>query len=131
MEHLTPRQAHALLTSEPQALLIDIRMEIEYMYVGHVPGSLNIPWYEYPDLTPDPKTFLQAVERAVRGDKGRQVLLICRSAKRTLPAGAELEQAGFTRVINILHGFEGELDENMHRGTLSGWRHDGLPWQQM
>jgi hypothetical protein len=34
-------------------------------------------------------------------------------------------------VTNILHGFEGELNETFHRSTLTGWRHDGLPWEQM
>jgi hypothetical protein len=33
-------------------------------------------------------------------------------------------------VYNVLHGFEGELDERHHRGTVAGWRHDGLPWEQ-
>ena len=29
-----------------------------------------------------------------------------------------------------LSGFEGPLDENHHRGTISGWRMEGLPWEQ-
>jgi hypothetical protein len=33
--------------------------------------------------------------------------------------------------MNVLHGFEGDLDERFHRGTRNGWRHDGLPWEQM
>ena len=31
---------------------------------------------------------------------------------------------------NIAEGFEGDKDENGHRGTLNGWRFRGLPWQQ-
>ena len=27
-------------------------------------------------------------------------------------------------------GFEGDLDENHHRGQLGGWRFCGLPWEQ-
>ena len=42
-----------------------------------------------------------------------------------------LETAGFSNVINILHGFEGDLDDKFHRSSLNGWRHDGLPWEQM
>ena len=42
-----------------------------------------------------------------------------------------LEAAGFTEVINVLHGFEGDLDAHFHRSTLNGWRFDGLPWEQM
>ncbi len=33
-------------------------------------------------------------------------------------------------VINVLEGFEGPLDEHHQRGRRSGWRKDGLPWEQ-
>jgi rhodanese-related sulfurtransferase len=46
-------------------------------------------------------------------------------------AGAALESAGFADVTNVLTGFEGELDALHHRGRINGWRHDGLPWEQM
>mgnify|MGYP003348303774 CR=1 FL=1 len=65
------------------------------------------------------------------GAKDRPLLLICRSGKRTLDAAKALEAAGFTDVQHVLHGFEGELNEHFHRSTLNGWRHDGLPWEQM
>lgn len=130
MRHLTPREAWALLQAQPQALFVDVRMEIESLYVGRPPGVENVPWYEYPDLTPNPQAFATAVEREA-GDKARTVLLICRSGKRTVDAGLALEAAGFTNVVNVLHGFEGELDDHFHRSTTSGWRFEGLPWEQM
>jgi hypothetical protein len=34
-------------------------------------------------------------------------------------------------VINVLHGFEGSLNERHHRGEVNGWRFDGLPWEQL
>jgi rhodanese-related sulfurtransferase len=126
MRHLSPREAWALLQRQPGALFVDVRMEIESLYVGRPPGVLNIPWYEYPDLTPDPA----AVAREA-GNTARTVLLICRSGKRTVDAGRALEAAGFTDVVNVLHGFEGELDDGFHRSSISGWRFDGLPWEQM
>ena len=63
--------------------------------------------------------------------KDRPVLLICRSGKRTLDAGKALESAGFSNVAHVVHGFEGELNESFKRSSLNGWRHDGLPWEQM
>jgi rhodanese-related sulfurtransferase len=131
MKHLSPKEAWSFLQTTPHAVFVDVRMEIEYMYVGHPPGVVNIPWYEYPDMTPDPAAFARAVEREAQGDKSRPVVLICRSAKRTIPAGETLEQAGFAQVINVLEGFEGDLDPDMHRGTQGGWRYHGLPWEQM
>jgi rhodanese-related sulfurtransferase len=71
-----------------------------------------------------------AVEREA-GHKGRPVLLICRSGQRTLDAGAALEAAGFTEVAHVVHGFEGELDEHFKRSSRSGWRFEGLPWEQL
>ena len=130
MEHLLPRDAWDLLQREPDLLFVDVRMEIESLYVGRPPGVVNIPWYEYPQLSPDPAAFVQAVRDETQGrDVG--VLLICRSGKRTVDAGVALEAAGFSRVINVLHGFEGDLDEDFHRSTRNGWRFDGLPWEQL
>ena len=60
----------------------------------------------------------------------RPVVLICRSGNRSQEAGEELERAGFTRVCNVLHGFEGELNDKHQRNTLAGWRFEGLPWEQ-
>jgi rhodanese-related sulfurtransferase len=119
-----------LVQAQPDALFVDVRMEIESLYVGRPPGVENIPWYEYPDLTASPGNFATAVEREA-GSKTRTVVLICRSGKRTLDAGQALEAAGFTDVVNVLHGFEGELNDRFHRSTLSGWRFEGLPWEQM
>lgn len=139
MKHLSPKQAWAWLQAETAQrtaqgqdapLFVDVRMEIESLYVGRPPGVVNIPWYEYPDLTPDAAAFAAAVE-AEAGDKSRPVLLICRSGKRTLDAGAALRDAGFSEVAHVVHGFEGDLNDQFKRSTLNGWRFDGLPWEQM
>ena len=129
MKHLQPKEAWALLQQHPETLFVDVRMEIESLYVGRPPGVVNIPWYEYPDLTPNSGDFVSAVEREA-GDKARPVLLICRSGQRSVEAGDALENAGFAEVYNILEGFEGPLDERHHRNALSGWRKAGLPWEQ-
>ncbi|MEY2620248.1 MAG: hypothetical protein RIT26_68 [Pseudomonadota bacterium] len=118
------------MQSNPDSLMIDIRMEIESMYVGRPPGAVNIPWYEYPDFTPNAAQFCQLVAQEA-GRKDRPLLLICRSGQRSLEAGAALEQAGFADVINVVHGFEGDLDPEFHRSTLNGWRFEGLPWEQL
>jgi rhodanese-related sulfurtransferase len=47
-----------------------------------------------------------------------------------MDAAKALEVAGYQRLINIVDGFEGPLDKNNHRGTLGGWRFNGLPWTQ-
>ena len=42
MKHLTPEQAHAALQTDPELLLIDCRTEIEFFYIGHPVGAVNI-----------------------------------------------------------------------------------------
>ena len=130
MKHLEPRATWRYLQQHPDALFVDVRMEIEYLYVGHPPGVVHIAWYEYPDMHVDPDRFAARVLREA-GAHGRPVVLLCRSGRRTIAAGLALEAAGFTEVVNVVHGFEGELDEHFQRGRLNGWRHDGLPWEQM
>ena len=130
MKHLTPRETWSYLQAHPQALFVDVRMEIEYLYVGHPPGVVHIAWSEYPEMHAHPQRFVEQVQRE-GGATHTPIVLLCRSGKRTVDAGLALEAAGFTEVVNVLHGFEGELDEHFKRGRLNGWRFDGLPWEQM
>jgi hypothetical protein len=30
----------------------------------------------------------------------------------------------------VTHGFEGELNDEHRRNSITGWRFDGLPWEQ-
>ena len=131
MQHLNPTEAWAFVQAHPDALFVDVRMEIEYLYVGHPPEVVHIAWYEYPEMQSRPEAFVAQVLRECDGQRQRPVVLICRSGARTVQAGEALEAAGFTQVINVRHGFEGDLDPDFHRGRLNGWRHDGLPWEQL
>ncbi len=130
MQHLTPTLAWQFVQAHPQALFVDVRMEIEYLYVGHPPGVVHIAWYEYPEMQAHPERFVAQVARE-GGKPDQPVVLICRSGKRTVDAGLALEAAGYGQVVNVLHGFEGELDEHFQRGRLNGWRFEGLPWEQL
>ncbi|MBV8603290.1 MAG: rhodanese-like domain-containing protein [Pelomonas sp.] len=130
MKHLNPTEAAAYLAAHPDALFVDVRMELEYLYVGHPIGAVHLAWYEYPDMQPDPARFVAQLKREAGGD--RPVVLICRSGQRTLAAAEALEAAGFGgEIVNVVHGFEGDADANFQRGRINGWRFDGLPWEQM
>ena len=45
-------------------------------------------------------------------------------------ADALTAAAGFDCVLNVIGGFEGDLDEHGQRGKLGGWRKAGMPWKQ-
>jgi rhodanese-related sulfurtransferase len=130
MEHLKPKDAHEFLKKEPTAVFIDCRSEMEYLFVGHPVGSMHVAWNDGPDWEINPH-FVGQVKKACGHSTHRPVVLICRSGNRTIDAGHALEAAGFTRVFNVLEGFEGELDDHHHRGTIGGWRKEGLPWEQV
>jgi len=127
MKHLEPKETHEFLRKNPNAVFVDCRSEMEYLFVGHPAGSLSIPWNDGPDWEVNPH-FVAHVKVAASVD--RPIVLICRSGNRSLDAGAALEKAGFTQVYNVLHGFEGELDSTHHRNSVTGWRFEGLPWEQ-
>lgn len=130
MKDITPREAHEFLKQDPDALLVDCRSDIEYLFVGHPVGALHVAWNDGPDWEVNPHFVGQVKMLAGTHHATRPIVLICRSGNRSQEAGEALEKAGFTRVYHVQHGFEGELDENHHRSARSGWRHDGLPWEQ-
>jgi len=75
MKHLTPLEAHAYLQTHRKALFVDVRMEIEYLYVGHPPGVVHLSWYEYPEMQPHAKRFALLVKREAGDDLVRPVVL--------------------------------------------------------
>jgi len=131
MKHLTPRETYEFLRAHPSALFIDCRSEMEYLFVGHPVGSLHVAWNDGPEWEINPHFVGQVKKIAGNNHAERPVVLICRSGNRSIEAGEALERGGFNSVYNVLHGFEGELDENHHRNAASGWRFDGLPWEQV
>jgi len=130
MEHFTPKQAFEYLHATPEAIFIDCRSEMEFMFVGHPKGAMMVPWYDGAEWELNPHFVGQVKKIAGANFQKRPIVLICRSGNRTLEAGDALERAGFNHVINVIHGFEGELDEDHHRNARNGWRVEGLPWEQ-
>lgn len=136
LQNITPVQAWEMLQNNPRSLLIDIRSNMEFLFVGHPKGAIHVSWIDEPEWSVNPH-FAVEVRRVLLGsangvdDNDRvPILLICRSGKRSLDAGRFLLQQGFKGVYNIEGGFEGELDNNHHRSTVNGWRFHGLPWEQ-
>jgi rhodanese-related sulfurtransferase len=123
---VTPQLAWQLF-SQDNALLVDVRSAEERKFVGHVPGSLHVPWATGTALTRNPR-FARELE--AKTGKSTPVLLLCRSGKRSALAAEAAAKAGLTLVFNVIEGFEGEINAQGHRGTEDGWRFRGLPWVQ-
>ncbi len=126
--HLTSPEAWEFLQQHPDAKLIDIRSSMEFLFIGHPVGSIHIGWMEEPDWDINPN-FVEEI-KAAQGDDDAPIVMICRSGNRSEKAGHQLLDAGLRNIYHISDGFEGDRDDNNHRGTLNGWRFHGLPWEQ-
>lgn len=128
IQRLDPPQAYAAFRADAAAVLLDVRDPLEFSLVGHPAGAVNIPWKFAPDWRPNPG-FLDGV-RQLAPDPATPIYLLCRSGQRSLDAAKALAAAGYAQLTNVEEGFEGPLDQQKHRGTVGGWRHHGLPWEQ-
>ncbi len=131
---IAAKAAFDTLQSNPSAVLIDVRSDMEYLMVGHPAGAVHIAWIDAPDWTINPN-FVTEVRKVLLGraavhEKNAPIVLLCRSANRSQDAADLLIQEGFENVYVVEGGFEGPLDEHHHRSTAAGWRYEGLPWEQ-
>jgi len=107
--------------------VVDVRTHAEWQFVGVVPDALLIEWKRYPDMALNPE-FLTQLKAQV--DPQNVVLFMCRSGARSHDAAVLAAKHGYSEVYNILEGFEGDKDEQQHRGKRNGWKGRGLPWVQ-
>lgn len=112
--------------SRGDAVLVDVRSDAEREWVGFVPGAAAIAWKQWPGMAMNPE-FDAALRAAVPA--GRKAVLMCRSGVRSIAAAKRATELGI-EAYNILEGFEGDPDEQGHRGCRGGWRFRGLPWRQ-
>lgn len=124
---LTPEETYELMQSAPGAKLVDVRTNAETVWVGQVPGAIEIEWMSYPSMKPNTH-FIAQLEQEV--SKEALVLFICRSGQRSHHAAIAATKAGYGSCFNVLEGFEGDLNDEGHRNVLNGWRAQGLPWEQ-
>jgi rhodanese-related sulfurtransferase len=131
---ITPLEAWKVLSDNPDAVLVDVRTDAEWRFVG-VPdlSSLGrdvvyIEWNKSNGQHND--KFLEELQDKIpAGDGERPVVFLCRSGNRSIGAAEVATEAGITPSFNVLDGFEGQLDAHGHRGD-TGWRAVGLPWKQ-
>jgi rhodanese-related sulfurtransferase len=123
---VTPTEAWALLRSGA-ARLVDVRTQAEWTYVGRVDGAPLVEWRALGAAQTNPK-FIEQLRECV--DPSVPVMFLCRSGVRSHGAAELAASAGWRIALNVLEGFEGDLDTEGHRGTRGGWRKAGLPWVQ-
>ncbi len=127
------------LSEDPSALLIDVRTEAEWNFVG-VPDlstlarqTILVEWQSFPPgpaPKPDFGDKLSSALQSAGYESGTPIYFLCRSGSRSRGAAIAATEAGFGPCFNVGDGFEGALDAERKRGRAEGWKAAGLPWIQ-
>ena len=136
------------MQKESKAIIVDVRTTLEYIYVGHGEGFINIPSYYW---TYNPKSIEIRVKSAtyeiknskVKNHKSTMKLYDAKEVKNENFV-SEVMQAmklqGVDSVVLVcrtgprsraaanLLAKEGITAYNLEDGFINGWKEDDLPW---
>ena len=138
--YLTAREAYEMWKADPEGIkVLDVRTFEEYVLIGHAEMAANVP-LAFPTYNWDAgkgnysvvinaEFVAQAKERFKLDEP---ILVMCRSGGRSAMAVNALAKAGFTKVHNIIDGFEGDKvddPESLYHGKRmrNGWK-NASPW---
>jgi rhodanese-related sulfurtransferase len=134
VENVPPGRTWEALKTNPNAQLVDVRTDAEWNFVG-VPDlaaagkqAVLLPWQVYPSMRRNTEFEEQLGKAGFTSD--HHIYFLCRSGVRSLAAAEAAREAGFPNVYNVADGFEGPPNGAGHRGAISGWKAEGLPWRQ-
>ncbi|PZR53514.1 rhodanese-like domain-containing protein [Xylanimonas oleitrophica] len=132
---ITPEQTWDLLTTDPDAVLVDVRTEGEWRQVGvpdAAPAGKRTVFTQWVlgDGRPNPAflTELRAGLEAAGAGPQAKVVFLCRSGQRSIGAARLATSAGIAPSYNVLQGFEGAPGIDGVRDR-EGWKVAGLPWR--
>lgn len=98
-------EAKALMDSETDYIILDVRTEKEYAD-GHIPDAILIPDYEIAERAENELT-----------DKSQLILVYCRSGRRSKNAAEKLTEMGYSNVKEfggiIDWGYETTAENNI------------------
>ena len=126
-------------------LFVDVRTPSELNYLGtvsvidaHVPLVFmdTTAWHDRKHRYKRAKNpnFVSDVDAALEKkglNKNDTVIVMCRSGSRSARAVNLLAEAGYTKVYNLVDGYEGsKAKDGPDKGqrTVNGWKNAGLPW---
>ncbi len=128
-----------------KTLFVDIRTPSELNYLGavtvmdaHVPLVFmdSTAWNDKKHRYKRAKNenFVSDIDAALKKkglNKNDTVILMCRSGSRSAKAVNMLADAGYTRVYNLVDGYEGDKAKSgpdKGKRAVNGWKNAGLPW---
>lgn len=85
-EQITAEDAKKIMDSDEDYILLDVREQDEFDE-GHIPGAILIPYTEIDNRAEEMLT-----------DKDKQILVYCRSGRRSKIASESLAKLGYTSI---------------------------------
>lgn len=106
VKEVMPWDVQRKLTSGEPLLLLDVREPAEFAAL-HIPGSINVPRgileqsceWGYDETVPQ-----------LAGGRDREIVVVCRSGKRSALAADTLQRMGFSNVASLRTGVRGWND---------------------
>ncbi|MBI5436071.1 MAG: rhodanese-like domain-containing protein [Nitrosomonadales bacterium] len=97
-------------------LLLDVREPAEFSAL-HIPGSINVPRgvleqsceWDYDETVPQ-----------LAGGHEREIVVVCRSGKRSALAADVMQQMGFAKVVSLKLGIRGWNDAELPMQDADG-----------
>ena len=139
--YVSAKEAYEMWQADKDKIkILDVRTPEEYIFVGHPPMALNIPFqlfnYKMAVRNRGPLMIVNSNFLAEVGRKFKTsdtILVICRSGNRSAAAVNALASAGFKTVYSVTDGFEGDRvkdPSSPHYGKRfkNGWKNSDLPW---
>lgn len=115
VEELFPWDLEEALQNTPDLLLLDIREPYEFDAM-HIEGAINVPRgiletacdYDYEETRPE---LVEA--------RDRDIVVICRSGKRSVLAADVLQQMGYRKIRSLKTGMRGwsDYEQDMVNGN--------------
>ena len=86
---ITPSEAAALMESESDYIILDVRTQAEYDQ-AHIPGAICVP-----------NETIGTGEIPALPDKKQLILVYCRSGNRSKQAAQKLAEQGYTNIVEF------------------------------
>ena len=126
IERIEPERAKELLDSDEGYTYLDVRSPEEFA-AGHVPGACNVALMNrHPagtGMVPNPDFVTEVQGKLGKDDK---IICACLRGGRSLKATQVLIAEGYTNIVDMRGGYDGELDP-AGNVVFAGWARRGLP----
>jgi len=121
---ISPEDTQGLLKTNAAVVYLDVRTEDEFAQ-GHVPGAVNVPVAVVGSsgMQPNPDFLLEV---NARFPKNTPLVTGCLRGGRSMRAAGALMADGFTDVLDMRGGWDGELGP-AGEVVYPGWSRLGFP----